>query len=166
MNLGHPDAAPAIVGPLKLVGWTTEELALTGAHLCITATANGKLWNRSRHFGHLLLRWRTKEAADEKVQQHLASVMASGNAGVAELYYALNKIGIEDRLLPDCRKAQATRSDGRLAWEHLKDVVQPPPRRKLPILVKGGPGGTSEMAMDLKLEQVRSPVRNSGKLPE
>ena len=45
-----------------------------------------------------------------------------------------------------------------MAWDHLKHVVQPLLRHKAPM---SGPGDTLEVATDLKLEQLRSVVRNS-----
>ena len=39
VNVGHSGAVPAIVGLLKLTGWSRYDLALTGAHLSVTATS-------------------------------------------------------------------------------------------------------------------------------
>ena len=70
---------------------------------------------------------------------------------------------MEDGLPPNRTKTDATRCGCRVAWEHLKDVAQRPLRHKPRMSVKGGPGDTLEVGMDLKLGQVRSAMRNSGR---
>ena len=52
-----------------------------------------------------------------------------------------------------------------MAWDHLKDVLQPPLRHKPPMIVRGGLGDTLEVAMDLRQDQVCSAVRRSVKCP-
>ena len=44
---------------------------------------------------------------------------------------------MEDGLPPNRTKADATRWGCRVAWEHLKDVAQPPLRHMPPMSVKG-----------------------------
>ena len=39
VNVGHPCAAPAIAGLLKLTGWSRDDLTLTGGNLSVTATS-------------------------------------------------------------------------------------------------------------------------------
>ena len=91
--------------------------------------------------------------------------MAGKNTEVARLFCSLNKMQVEDGLPPNRTKADATRWGCRVAWDHLKDAVEPPPRDRPPMAVKGGPGDTLQVAMDLHVDQVRSAVRNSGKCP-
>ena len=44
VNVGLPGAAPAIDALLRSVGWSKEDLALTGAHLSVTATSRSSQW--------------------------------------------------------------------------------------------------------------------------
>ena len=75
----------------------------------------------------------------------------------------LDKLEVEDGLPPNHMKADATQWGGRVAWEDMKEVVQPPLRQRPPMAVRGAPGDKLEVAMDLTWDQVRSVVRSSGK---
>ena len=131
VNLGHANAQPRIAGLLELAGWTKEELALPGAHLSVTATSTSSQWEPVEQgpavwpSGYrLLLRWCTKETPEDKMPQPLASVVTGGVAGVARLYCSLNKLVVEDGLPPNRTKADAVRWGSRVAWDHLKEVIQ------------------------------------------
>ena len=72
---------------------------------------------------------------------------------------------VEDGLPPNRMKAHATHWGYKVAWDHLKDSLQPPPRHRPPMGIKGGLGDTLEVAMYLHVDEVRVAVRNSGKCP-
>ena len=113
----------------------------------------------------LLLRWCTKDTPEDKAPQPVAAVMAGKNTEVARVFCSLNKMEGEDGLPPNQTKTDATQWGCGVAWDHLKDAVQPPLRHRPPMAVKGAPGDTLEVAMDLHVVQVRSAVRNSAKCP-
>ena len=91
------------------------------------------------------------------------TALACGATGVARLCCSLDKLEVEDGLQPSQTKADATRWGCRVAWDHVKELVQRTLRQRLPMSVREGPGDKLEVAMDLRPEQVRSVVRQSGK---
>ena len=130
VNVGRPGAAPAIDTLLRSVGWSKEELALTGAHLSVTATSRSSQWEPVDPGPavwppgyRLLLRWSTKETLEDKAPQPLAAVVTAGTAGMARLYCSLDKLEVADGLPPNRTKADATRWGCRGAWDHLKEIV-------------------------------------------
>ena len=172
VNVGRPGAAPAIDTMLRSVGCSKEKLALTGAHLSVTATSRSSQWEPVDPGPavwppgyRLLLRWSTKETPEDKAPQPLAAVVTAGIAGMARLYCSLDNLEVADGLPPNRTKADATRWGCRVAWDHLKEIVQPRLKQRPPMAVRGGPGDTLEVAMDLQMEQVRSAVRHSGRCP-
>ena len=84
---------------------------------------------------------------------------------MARLYGSLNKVEVEDGLPPNRTKADANQWVCKVAWDHLKDIVQPTLRQRLPMAVRGGPLDMLEVAMALKLDQVWSVVRHLGRYP-
>ena len=60
---------------------------------------------------------------------------------MARLYYSLDKLEVEDGLPPNQTKADATRWGCRVAWDHIKESVQPAMWQRPPMLVRGGRGG-------------------------
>ena len=166
VNPGHPGAEPAIDGLLKLAGWSRTDLVLVAMHLSVTATSRSSQWEPAE-LGpavwtpgyRLLLRWCTQETREDKAPQPLAK----GVTGVPQLCCSLDKLEVEDGVPPNRTKADATRWGCRVAWDHIKESVQPALRHTPPMSVTAGPGDKLEVAMDLRPEQVRSVVRQSSK---
>ena len=116
VNVGRLGATPAIDALLRSVGWSKEELALTGAHLSVTATSWSSQWKLVEPGPavwppgyRLLLRWSTKETLEDKAPQPLAAVVTGGTAGMARLYCSLDKLEVADGLPRIQTKADATR---------------------------------------------------------
>ena len=130
MNLRRPGAAPAFASLLKLTGWSKEDLALAGAHLCITTTSRSYQWEALDPGPavwppgyRLLLRWGTKDALEDKAPQPIVAVVAGQNAAVSCLYWSVKMMEVEDGLAPKRTKADATRWGYRVAWDDLQEVV-------------------------------------------
>ena len=172
MHLGHPAAAPTIEGLLQPAGWSRGDLALPGTHLSVTATSRTSQWEPVEPGPavwppgyRLLLRWCATHAPEDKEPQTLECVAESEKKGIARLHCSMKRLEVEDGLPPNRTKADATRWGCRVAWNHLKDALQPPLRHKPPMSVRGGPGDTLEVAMDLQQDHLRLAVRQSGNCP-
>ena len=129
-----------------MVGLSKADLALAEAHLSAPATSlSGQtelaepglaVWPAGYR---LLLRWCTKETQDNKAPQPLVMVPASGAAGVLWLC-SLDKPEVVEGLSPKRTKADATRWVCGVAWQHVKEMMQPTPRKRPHMSIKWGPG--------------------------
>ena len=109
----------------------------------------------------LLLAWCNRDAPDDKVSQPLAAVMASGSEGLV-LLFEQDRGG--RRTAPQLHEGRRHKMGLHRGLEPLKgSVVAPAARHRPPMSFKGGPGDTLEVAMDLKLDQVRCAARNLGR---